>query len=60
MTPVKPNDPLCVRASVNRMLRRYIRPPNFRMCDPLIQVTLSVISYSLRFCHFGRPSFALP
>jgi len=26
----------------------------------LIQVTLSVISYSLRFCHFGLPSPALP
>src|SRR6185503_166083 len=30
------------------------------MCLPLIQVRLSVTSYSPRSCHFGRPSPALP
>src|SRR6187200_1740704 len=30
------------------------------MCGPFTHVTLSVISHSPRFCHFGRPSPALP
>src|SRR5688572_19541832 len=60
MTPVKLKEPLWVRASVNKMFLWYMRPPNFMMCRPLIQVRLSVTSYSPRSCHFGRPSPALP